>query len=66
MEEKFLAASDQVMNRMNELGKKIDTLESNLGDIISHLPTEESTTSSGSTQSIPGATTQPPPPQTKS
>ncbi len=51
MEEKFLAASDQVMNRMNELGKKIDTLESNLGDIISHLPTEEST------QTIPTTTT---------
>ena len=57
MEEKFLAASDQVMNRMNELGKKIDTLESNLGDIISHLPTEETTTTASSTQSIPGATT---------
>jgi hypothetical protein len=51
MEEKFLAASDQVMNRMNELGKKIDTLESNLGDIISHLPTEELT------QTIPATTT---------
>jgi hypothetical protein len=50
MEEKFLAASDQVMNRMNELGRKIDTLESNLGDIISHLPSEESTTA-GSAQS---------------
>lgn len=46
MEEKFLAASDQVMNRMNELGRKIDTLESNLGDIISHLPTEESNATS--------------------
>jgi len=57
MEEKFIAASDQVMNRMNELGKKIDTLETNLGDIISHLPTEESTTTSESAQSIPGATT---------
>jgi len=45
MEEKFMAASDQVMNRMNELGKRIDTLETNLGDIISHLPMEESTTS---------------------
>ena len=42
MEEKFMAASDQVMNRMNELGKKIDTLETNIGDIISNLPTEES------------------------
>jgi hypothetical protein len=52
MEEKFLAASDQVMNRMNELGKKIDTLETNLGDIISHLPSEESNTTSGSLQSI--------------
>ncbi len=57
MEEKFIAASDQVMNRMNELGKRIDTLESNLGDIISHLPTEESTTS-GSLQSNTGTTTQ--------
>jgi len=56
MEEKFIAASDQVMNRMNELGKRIDTLESNLGDIISHLPTEESTTS-GSLQSNTGTTT---------
>ncbi len=45
MEDKFLAASDQVMNRMNELGKRIDTLETNIGDIISHLPTEETTTS---------------------
>ncbi len=52
MEEKFLAASDQVINRMNELGKKIDTLETNLGDIISHLPSEESNTTSGSLQSI--------------
>lgn len=43
MEEKFSATSDQVMNRMNELGKKIDTLESNLGDIIAHLPSENST-----------------------
>lgn len=58
MEEKFLAASDQVMNRMNELGKKIDSLESNLGDIISHLPTDESTTSiSGTSQSMSGTTT---------
>ncbi|CAF2639851.1 unnamed protein product [Rotaria sp. Silwood2] len=57
MEEKFLAASDQVMNRMNELGRKIDTLESNLGDIISHLPSEESTTP-GSSQSVTGTTTQ--------
>ncbi len=39
-----MAASDQVMNRMNELGKRIDTLETNIGEIISHLPTEESTT----------------------
>jgi len=45
MEEKFMAASDQVMNRMNELGKRIDTLETNIGDIISHLPKEETTTS---------------------
>ena len=59
MEEKFLAASDQVLNRMNELGRKIDTLESNLGDIISHLPTEEATTASGSTQSTSSTTTQP-------
>lgn len=67
MEEKFLVASDQVMNRMNELGKKIDSLESNLGDIIAHLPTEESTTTNGSTQSMTGATTQQQPPsQTKS
>ena len=43
MEEKFMTASDQVMNRMNELGRRIDTLETNIGDIISHLPTEEST-----------------------
>jgi hypothetical protein len=57
MEEKFLVASDQVMNRMNELGKKIDTLESNLGDIIAHLPAEESTTSSPS-PSMSGTTTQ--------
>jgi hypothetical protein len=42
MEEKFMAASDQVMNRMNELGRRIDTLETNITDIISHLPTEES------------------------
>ena len=46
MEEKFLTASDQVMNRMNELGKRIDTLETNIGDIISHLPKEEGTVSS--------------------
>jgi hypothetical protein len=51
MEEKFMAASDQVMNRMNELGKKIDTLESNIGDIISHLPTEESNTTTQQTKS---------------
>jgi len=42
MEEKFMATSDQVMNRMNELGKRIDALESNIGDIISHLPTDDS------------------------
>ncbi|CAF1257366.1 unnamed protein product [Rotaria magnacalcarata] len=42
MEEKFMAASDQVMNRMNELGRRIDTLETSITDIISHLPTEES------------------------
>jgi hypothetical protein len=51
MEEKFLAASDQVINRMNELGRKIDTLESNLGDIISHLPSEESIASDTQTKS---------------
>ena len=56
MEEKFSATSDQVMNRMNELGKKIDTLESNLGDIISHLPSEESTASE-SAQTMTGSTT---------
>lgn len=50
MEEKFLAASDQVMNRMNELGKRIDTLETSIGDIISHLPTEENNISSNTTQ----------------
>jgi hypothetical protein len=50
MEEKFMAASDQVMNRMNELGKRIDTLETNIGDIISHLPTEETTISSSQTK----------------
>ncbi|UJR30998.1 hypothetical protein I4U23_018509 [Adineta vaga] len=55
MEEKFLAASDQVMNRMNELGKRIDTLESNLGDIISHLPTEETSTSSSSPSIAPSS-----------
>lgn len=59
MEEKFLAASDQVMNRMNELGRKIDTLETNLGDIISHLPTEDATAGSGSTQTMSTSTTQP-------
>ncbi|CAF1622735.1 unnamed protein product, partial [Adineta ricciae] len=53
MEEKFLAASDQVMNRMNELGRKIDTLETSLGDIISHLPAEESATSNPSPSAIP-------------
>ncbi|CAF0797043.1 unnamed protein product [Rotaria sp. Silwood1] len=42
MEEKFMTASEQVMNRMNELGRRIDTLETNIGDIISHLPMEES------------------------
>ncbi|UJR15647.1 hypothetical protein I4U23_002583 [Adineta vaga] len=50
MEEKFMAASDQMMNRMNELGKKIDTLETNLGDIISHLPTEETSTQTTTTK----------------
>ena len=64
MEEKFLTASDQVMNRMNELGRKIDTLESNLGDIISHLPTEDAMIGSGSTQPMSTSTTQPS--QTKS
>lgn len=49
MEEKFTTASEQVMNRMNELGKKIDTLETNIGDIISHLPKEESTATSSQT-----------------
>jgi hypothetical protein len=62
MEEKFLAASDQVINRMNELGRKIDTLESNLGDVISHLPSEEATTSSTSQSMSTTTTTQ----QTKS
>ncbi|CAF2372786.1 unnamed protein product [Rotaria sp. Silwood2] len=42
MEEKFMTASEQVMNRMNELGRRIDTLETNIGDILTHLPTEES------------------------
>lgn len=46
MEEKFLAASDQMMSRMNELGKKIDTLETNLGEIISSLPNEASSNDS--------------------
>ncbi|CAF3210736.1 unnamed protein product [Rotaria socialis] len=41
MEEKFMATSDQVMNRMNELGRRIDTLETSITDIISYLPTEE-------------------------
>jgi hypothetical protein len=45
MEDKFTAASDQVMNRMNELGRRIDSLETNMGDIISHLPAEESAAS---------------------
>lgn len=45
MEEKFSAASDQVMNRMNELGKRIETLETSLTDIISHLPAEQSNNS---------------------
>lgn len=49
MEEKFSAASDQVMNRMNELGKRIETLETNLTDIISHLPAEQSNTTTQST-----------------
>ena len=40
MEEKFTVASEQMLNRMNDLGKKIDTLESNLGEIISTLPTD--------------------------
>ena len=46
MEEKFSASSEQVMNRMNELGKRIDTLETNLGDIITQLPSEPSTSTS--------------------
>ncbi|CAF1047498.1 unnamed protein product [Adineta steineri] len=50
MEEKFMVASDQVMNRMNELGKRIDTLETNIGDVISHLPIEESTTQTNITK----------------
>lgn len=49
MEEKFLTTSDQVMTRMNELGKRIDTLETNIGDIISHLPKEDGPVSSGTT-----------------
>lgn len=57
MEEKFLAASDQVMNRMNELGRKIDTLETNLGDIISHIPTDEISTT-GSSNPTTGTNTQ--------
>ncbi|CAF3371578.1 unnamed protein product [Rotaria socialis] len=57
MEEKFHTASDQVMNRMNELGRKIDTLESSLGDIISHIPSEESATT-GSPQSVTATTAQ--------
>jgi hypothetical protein len=44
MEEKFMTASDQVMNRMNELGKRIDTLESNIGDILTNLPAEDAST----------------------
>jgi hypothetical protein len=60
--EKFIDAGDQVINRMNESGKKIDTLESNLRDIISHLPAEESNTASASSQATTGTTNQ----QTKS
>ncbi len=56
--EKFIDAGDQVINRMNESGKKIDTLESNLRDIISHLPAEESDTTSASSQAITRITTQ--------
>lgn len=40
MEQKFMAATDQVMHRMNELGQRIDTLESNLSEIVSALPTD--------------------------
>ena len=46
-----MTASDQVLSRMNELGRRIDTLETNIGDIISHLPAEESTTSTTQTKS---------------
>lgn len=46
MEEKFSAAGEQVMHRMNELGKRIDTLETSLGDIITQLPSESSTSTS--------------------
>ena len=46
MEEKFSAASEQVMHRMDELGKRIDTLETSLGDIITQLPSEPSTSTS--------------------
>lgn len=53
MEEKFMAASDQVMVRMNELGKRIDALETNIGDIISHLPKEESNSTTQEQQTKP-------------
>lgn len=46
MEEKFTVASEQMLNRMNDLGKKIDSLETNLGDIISNMPVDESTKTS--------------------
>lgn len=49
MEEKFSTASDQVMNRMNDLGKRIETLETSLTDIISHLPAEQSNNGTQST-----------------
>jgi hypothetical protein len=48
MEDKFSAASDQVINRMNDLGKRIDSLESSLGDLISHLPAEQTSATSPS------------------
>ncbi|CAF0820063.1 unnamed protein product [Rotaria sp. Silwood1] len=49
MEKKFFAASNQLMNRINELDRKIDTVESNFDDIISHLPSEESATTTTGT-----------------
>jgi hypothetical protein len=43
MEDELSATSDQVLNRMNDLGKRIDTLENNLSSVMSHLPAEQST-----------------------